>query len=114
MNYLKEMPAGTIWPHLIDAIQREARADIQRHAQTRMECVARGAETPELAATLFSKYAEGMAAALSIVGIDSNLQATTDQLVHEIDPDFAATTRARWAARPARLAFTSVASSALG
>ena len=100
---LKEMPEGTIWPHLLDAIARDVIADIQSYAESRKNDVARGAETAELAALLVDKYGEGLARALFIAGIDSAVQSETDRLVREIDPAFEAHRKARWAARPAAL-----------
>lgn len=103
MNILKELPPGAIWPHLLVAIDQSAVAEIEEYAKSRLANVARGAETPELAALLVDKYGSGMARALAIAGIDSGIQAATDRLVREIDPEFNAHCRARWAARPAQL-----------
>jgi hypothetical protein len=47
------------------------------------------------------KYAEGVAKALYIAGLDSAVRAEADRLVREIDPEFDEHRRTRWAARPA-------------
>lgn len=106
MKILKELPEGTIWPHLLEAIDRQARADIEGYAASRRNDVKRGAETAELAAVMVEKYGAGLAAALDIAGIDSTVQAVTDQLVRQIDPKFEEHRAARWAARPASLNLT--------
>jgi hypothetical protein len=103
MNHLKDLPAGTIWPHLLDAIEHDVIQDIRMYAQDRATDVARGAETPELAALLVDKYCEGMTKALHIAGLESAVRAEGDRLVREIDPDFDAHRKSRWAARPASL-----------
>ena len=103
MTTLKDMPAGAIWPHLLDAIAHNAVVEIEGYAASRRNDVARGAETAELAALLLDKYGAGVAKALQIAGIDSAVQSTTDRLVREIDPNFDANRKARWAARPATL-----------
>lgn len=107
MQVLKDLPIGTIWPHLLEQIERGIIADIRSYADARRSDIDRGAETPELAALLVEKYGAGLARALLIVGIDSGVQATTDLLVRSIDPEFEAHRRARWAAKPAGLALAS-------
>jgi hypothetical protein len=104
MQILKDLPSGTIWPHLLDAIERQVLAEIDGYASSRKNDVARGAETAELAALLVDKYGEGLAKALHIAGIDSKVQQVTDRLVREIDPEFVEHRKARWAATPAGLA----------
>lgn len=103
MNHLKDLPVGTIWPHLLDAIERDVVADVRDYAASRKCDVARGAETAELAALLVDKYCEGMARALHIAGLESAVRAEGDRLVRDIDPEFCAHREARWAARPALL-----------
>lgn len=103
MNHLKDLPSDTIWPHLLEAIERDVIADIQSYAESRRNNVNRGAETSELAAVIIDKYAEGLSKALQIVGIDSSVRVVADKLVHEIDPGFNEHRRARWAGRPAAL-----------
>lgn len=102
-EHLKDLPGNAIWPHLIDAIRREVETDIRDYARSRQADVARNAETAALAATLVEKYAEGLAKALFIVGIDTNITQIADALVREIDPDFEANKKARWNAHPAVL-----------
>jgi hypothetical protein len=106
MHILKDPPQGTIWPHLLEAIEKEVVAHIREYADARMRDVERGAETPALAAVLVDKYGEGMARALGIAGIDSSVQAETDRLVRRIDPDFEQHKKSRWEARPADIRFS--------
>lgn len=101
MQFLKDLPAGTIWPHLLESIERQVIGEIQGYAESRRSDVARGAETPELAALLVEKYGEGLARALHIAGLDSQVHREVDRLVREIDPAFEQNKNARWAARPA-------------
>lgn len=103
MSHLKDLPPGTIWPQLLEAIERDVIQDIRLYAQGRARDVARGAETPELAALLVDTYCRGMATALHIAGLDSTVRAEGDRLVREIDPEFEAHREARRAARPASL-----------
>lgn len=103
MSVLKELPPGTIWPHLLASIEQQVIAEIESYSESRRNDVSRGAETAELAAALLDKYGSGMARALHIAGLDSAVQAVTDKLVREIDPDFDKHRQARWAARPASL-----------
>ena len=105
MNHLKDLPPGTIWPHLFDAIERDVIADIRSYAESRRNDVNRGAETPELAAVMVDKYAGGLSKALHIAGIDSRVRAEADKLVHEIDSEFDKHRLDQWAARPAMLTF---------
>lgn len=104
MRHLKDLPAGTVWPHLLEAVERDVLANIRGYADSRKGDVARGAETAALAALLVDKYCDGMAKALDIAGLDSEVCAEGDRLVREIDPDFDEHRRARWAGRPAALA----------
>jgi hypothetical protein len=105
MSHLKKLSPGTVWPHLLEAIERDVIQDIRRYAQGHVKDVMRGAETPELAALLVDNYCEGMASALRIAGLDSVVRAVGDRLVHEIDPQFEAHLEARWAARSLSLNF---------
>lgn len=104
MQILKDLPDGTIWPHLLDAIERAVVSEIRQYADGRRANIARGAETHELAALLIDKYGAGMAQALAIAGIESTVRAETDRLVRELDPEFERHQAARWAARPAGIA----------
>ncbi|WAK04371.1 hypothetical protein [Methylobacter sp. YRD-M1] len=103
MNHLKDLPPGTIWPHLLEAIERDVIAEIQSYADSRKNNVKRGAETSELAAVLIDKYAAGLSKALHIAGIDSRVRAVADKLVCELDPKFNEHQQARWAGRPVAL-----------
>jgi hypothetical protein len=103
MPNLKDLPANTIWPHLLDAIHDDLEKEIHDYAHARQADVARNAETATLAAVLVDKYAAGMAKALDIVGVDSSVMQIADALVREIDPNFEAHREARWKARPADL-----------
>jgi hypothetical protein len=104
MQHLKDLPPGTIWPHLLDGIERDALNDLRAYTQSRKNDVTRGAETGELAALLVDKYCEGMAKALHIAGLDSAVRTEGDRLVREIDSEFDLHREARWKARPAALA----------
>lgn len=106
MNHLKELPEGTTWPHLLEAIERDVIKDLRSYASSRQGDVSRGAETPELAALIVDKYCEGLVKALFIAGFDSRVRAEGDRLVREIDPEFDMHKKARWAARPASLVLT--------
>jgi hypothetical protein len=106
MTHLKDLPQGTIWPHLLESIERDVLEDIRSYASSRQNDVARGAESSELAALLVDKYCDGVAKALLIVGIDSQVRSEGDRLVRQIDPEFDAHRKARWAAKPAALALT--------
>jgi hypothetical protein len=101
MQFLKDLPPGTIWPHLIEGIQDRVLQEIKEYARCRRADVARGAETAELSALLISKYAMGMARTLDIVGIDSALLKEADRLASEVDPEFLKHQQERWSARPA-------------
>jgi hypothetical protein len=48
MRHLKDLPAGTIWPHLLDSIERDVPADIRDYAASRKADVVRDAEPPSL------------------------------------------------------------------
>lgn len=105
MNHLKRLSSGTIWPHLLEAIERDVIQDLRRYAQGHVRDVMRGAQTPELAALSVDIYCRGMASALRIAGLDSVVRAAGDRLVHEIDPHFEAHLKARRAARSLSLNF---------
>ena len=106
MGVLKDLPPGTIWPQLLEAIERQVIGEIQGYAESRRNDVARGAETAELAALMVEKYGQGMARALHIAGLDSQLHRELDRLVRDIDPAYEQNKKARWAARPAGLVTT--------
>jgi hypothetical protein len=52
MSHLKKLPPGTVWPHLLEAIERDVVQDIRMYAQGHVKDVMRGGETPELATLL--------------------------------------------------------------
>lgn len=87
--------------------------DIREYAEGRKSDIARGAETPALAALLVEKYGYGLAKSCSLL-IDAsdgyikpvNVIAEVDKLIEEIDPDFKENRHNRWAARPADLLVT--------
>ncbi|MGY4197336.1 hypothetical protein [Bradyrhizobium sp. USDA 4520] len=87
-----------------DAIERLV-AKIQDYARGRTSDVARGAETPRLAALLVQKYGCGLVDATGVI-LDSDksgsrLQAIVDEETTRIDADWRENARRRWAARPA-------------
>ena len=102
---LRDLPEP--WPGwLTDNIRGMLLAEVRSEAESRRSSVARGAETPELAATLFDKFGWGMSRAAHIIGIANSLQQEVVRLVREIDPGFESHRTARWAARPASLRLT--------
>lgn len=107
MNYLKEVPQGTVWPHLLTAMKDSAEQEVRDYARGRAGDVERGAETPALAALQVANFAWGVSKAMAIVGVDADVVRIADELVREIDPEFEANRKARWAATPAGLSFGS-------
>ncbi len=80
-------------------------AEIRIYADGRKSDVARGAETPALAAVLVEKFGEGLAKAAHVFGSDnSDLTREVDRLVREIDPQYRKHRQYRFDARPAGLA----------
>lgn len=78
--------------------------EIQNYADGRKSDVARGAETPALAALLVEKYGEGLATAAHLMGANnSHLMRELDRLVCEIDPQYPKHRQYRFEARPAGL-----------
>lgn len=88
---------------LRDNIEQSLRDEIRAAADSRRKAVERGAELPELAATLLDKFGWGVAKATAIIGLNADLQPEIDALVRGICPDFEQLTRRRWEARPAGL-----------
>lgn len=83
-------------------------ADLDSFARGRLRDVARGAETPALAALMTEKYGLGLAQAAALIGeraLANALVADLDRLVAAIDPQFLCNRQRRWAARPAGLSF---------
>ncbi|CQB01776.1 TPA: hypothetical protein ACPY37_004246 [Escherichia coli] len=78
---------------------------VRDYARQRAKDVARGAETPRLAALLVQKYGRGVVDALAVV-FDSPRAAepvmvVVDEEVSRIDPLWREHDRERWAGRPA-------------
>ena len=100
---LRDLAEGTIPEHIIESIASCVAVEFRQAAASRRSAVVRGAETPQFSATLLDQYGTALAKALALAGIRSNLQQEVDVAVREIDPDFEANRRARWAAKPAGL-----------
>ncbi|MGQ0597093.1 hypothetical protein [Aquabacterium sp.] len=91
---------------VLEVWERRLLEEIRTAVQGRISDVARGAETPALAAALFDKFGWGICQAARAIGLDGrNLQGEIDMLVRRIDPDFEEHRRARWAAKPAAFNF---------
>lgn len=78
---------------------------VRDYAGGRANDVARGAETPRLAALLLQKYGRGVADAVATIydsprAADAIYQAL-DEETARIDPDWREHDRERWAGRPA-------------
>jgi hypothetical protein len=84
---------------------------IQRYAGNRVNDVARGAETPALAALMVEKFGEGLMKAAYLLGVDhgDDLKHEIDRLVREIDPQYPTHVQYRFEARPAGLAINGTA-----
>ncbi|MFP3273508.1 MAG: hypothetical protein RXR52_21780 [Paraburkholderia sp.] len=80
--------------------------EIRRYAENRRADVARGAETPALAALMVEKFGEGIARATQLLGVDvvSELGREIDRLVSEVDTHYPTHLQYRFEARPAGLA----------
>ena len=99
---IKDLPEPLpVW--LQENIEAQMLAEVRSYADGRKSDVLRGAETPELAATLLDKFGWGMSKAAQIIGFDSKVMSEVDRLVREIDPEFDAHRSDRWNARPASL-----------
>lgn len=83
-------------------------AEIRSYADGRKSDVARGAETPALAALMFEKYGYGLVKAAGILGVPApdQLMQEVDRLVVEINPECRRHRQYRWESRPAGLALT--------
>ena len=79
--------------------------EIRDYAGSRANDIARGAETPHLAALLLQKYGLGVAKAVEVVfespRVADPIIAALDEETNRIDPDWKEHNRERWAARPA-------------
>jgi len=92
--------------NVLPVLQERVVSELREYAASRKNDVARGAETPELAALLVEKYGEGLVKALHIAEDllevpTSRLRAEVDRLVLEIDPNAEENRKIRWASRPA-------------
>jgi hypothetical protein len=85
--------------------------EIQRYAGNRVNDVARGAETPALAALMVEKFGEGLMKAAYLLGVErcDDLKHEIDRLVREIDPQYPTHVQYRFEARPAGLAINGTA-----
>lgn len=91
---------------LLGAFQRQLMLIVRREAEGRTSDMQRGAETPAMAAALFEKFAWDLTTGASEIGLDCGaIQREADALARQIDPDFDANKKARWAARPAAFSF---------
>lgn len=103
---LRDAPEGAIPQFIIDSVANNLAVEFRQEAARRRAAVARGAETPELAATLLEKVGYALAKAAHIAGIHSELMREVDQVVKEIDPSFEEHRKARWASSPAAITYT--------
>ena len=87
--------------------QEMLRAAIREYGEDRAKNVARGAETPRLAALLTQKCAWGVIEAAKILDgqVPLGLNQVMDETVAKLDPDWEKHMRERWQARPADLSF---------
>ncbi len=81
---------------------------VREHARARAKDVARGAETPRLAALMLQKYGAGIvdaaATILDSAGAVRPISEVLDIEVARLDPLWRENNTARWAAKPADLA----------
>lgn len=103
---LRDVPEGSIPQFIIDSIANNLAVEFRQEAASRRAAVARGAETPELSATLLEKFGYALAKAAHVAGIPSELMREVDQVVREIDPNFDANRKARWASSPASITYS--------
>lgn len=83
-----------------------AKIDLMKYADARKNSVARGTESPELAALLLQKYGYGLDKAVLIATSLADhpiqtLMSNINKLVAEIDPNWIQNQNIRLAARPA-------------
>jgi hypothetical protein len=85
--------------------------EIQRYAGNRRSGVARGVETPALAALMLEKFGEGIAKAVHLLGLEEagKLDREIARLVREIDPQYPTHLQFRFEARPAGLSINGAA-----
>ncbi|WP_263356648.1 hypothetical protein [Acidicapsa ligni] len=84
-------------------IVEAANTEIRQYAEGRRKDVARGAETPELAALLVQKYGYGVLKGVRIALGRAISHDVLDEEVAKIDPDWREHMHQRWAARPAEV-----------
>ena len=84
---------------------------LQLYAHHRLSDVARGADTPALAALMVEKFGEGIARATRVLGVEGSdvLRREIDRLVREVDPHYPTHLQYRFEARPAGLAINGAA-----
>lgn len=102
----RDAPEGAIPQFIFDSVANNLAVEFRQEAASRRATVARGAETPELAATLLEKFGYALVKAAHIAGIPSDLMHEVDRTVQEIDPAFEAHRKARWASSPAAITYT--------
>jgi hypothetical protein len=95
----------------LENLFQHAKADLESYARSRNDAVARGAETPSLAALLVQKYGYGLAKALKLAAELSDhpapeLTSEVDRQVEAIDPHWRTNFELRINARPAALLLT--------
>lgn len=97
MDSLRDLP--------VDALVARVLWRLRAYVDGRISDVARGAETPRLAALLVQKYGLGLADATAefLEGRSGagEIAKATDEAVHRIDPDWREHARLRWGLRPA-------------
>ncbi len=102
---LRDVPGG-LKPEMEQSIEAALLAQVREEAKTRNDAVARGNETPTLAAALLDKFGWGISKTASALGVRStHLQREVDRLVREIDTNFDEHRKKRWAAQPAGIVF---------
>lgn len=79
---------------------------VRDYGANRAEGVARGVETPRLAAVMVQKYGQGTVDAVRLIfgnRAAREVMLAVDRATDRIDPDWRAHERERWMARPADL-----------
>ncbi|WP_406625378.1 hypothetical protein [Acidovorax sp. SDU_ACID1] len=84
---------------------RQLARQVKAYAEGRAKDVARGAETPRLAALLLQKYGRGVADAVATIYDSPRAADAINRMLDEetarIDPDWRGHDRERWGGRPA-------------
>ena len=94
-------------PEVADGLTNRFYRELRDYAKSRRNDVARGAETPELAALLVEKYASGLIKGAQLLDFPlEGFQKEIDSTVLAIDPNFFENQKLRWAARPATLSLS--------